>query len=207
MNLQELLSYRKCCMIHSDRPLRPYCAGTAMILDMTPAGLSLSFRLLDRKADAVLSDKTMKILEYNFDGTYQIFDRSFIGEIIVYMMCDTCKQENPISTFRDQTSLITLNSNKYFYNFKLDKVSDSELYDGHLIGEVVRYTRNKKFYHLNKNHVSGEADCKMGSSDLNAILDDMLRGMLNLKLPSMDLTRIRDIDHLVDKIKLYNLFS
>lgn len=207
MNLQELLDYRKNCMIHSDQPLRPYCAGSAMILDVTPEGLSLSFRLLDRKGDAVISDKTMKVLEYNFDGTYQVFERSFIGEILVYMMCDVCKRENPISTFGEASSLITINWNKYFYGFKLNYVPGAECYQCNLLAEIVRYTRDQKFYHVNKNHVSGEADCKMGKNDPEAILDDMLRGMLNLKLPHMDLTKIRDIDHLVDKIKLYNLFS
>jgi hypothetical protein len=207
MNLQELLGYRTHCVIHGEQALRPYCAGTAMILDLNKDGLSLTFSLLDRKGNTSLSVKTEIILKFNFDGTYQVFDRQFVGDIIVYMMCDTCKTENFSTPFREGSSLTSLNQNKYFYNFVLKYSPGEEIYQGNLIGEIIRHTRNNKFYHITKNHVNGETNCKMGTNEPQTTLDNMLKGMLNLKLPSMDLTKIRDIDHLVEKIKLYNLFS
>ncbi len=207
MNLQELLSYRKCCMIHGDLSLKPYCAGSGLIFHINAEGMSLSFNLLDKK-DAHLSIKTRLIIKYNFDGTYEVFDRDFMGaQVIVYMVCDECRKEKGFNYNNGIATLNEIDQNKYFYNFLLDYKYGEDLYECHLVGEVVRHTRNEKFYHLSKNHVTGETDCKMGRNDPKAILDDMLKGMLNLKLPHMDLTKIRDIDHLVDKIKLYNLFS
>jgi hypothetical protein len=55
--------------------------------------------------------------------------------------------------------------------------------------------------------VAGKASCKMGDCRGETTLDQMLNGLMDLDLPNLHMIGIQNTDQLVNKLKLYNLFS
>jgi hypothetical protein len=195
MNLKEALSYRSKCIIHPESNLHPRSSSPA-IIELNKDGLRAN-----PNKNAVKS----KILAFNYDGTFYPPGNY---ECIVYMQCDECVK-TPILKNRSLgfTTLQNISSNYYFYNLMLKSKLNDENFDCYLIGESIKYVQNDKFYHIDFDIKEGKASCKMGDCRGDAILDDMLNGMLSLDLPNLDMSRIWNTEQLVNKLKLYNLFS
>ena len=198
MNLKEALSYRSKCIIHPESNLHPRSLNPT-IIELNKDGLRVK---LNKNANS-------KALAFNYDGTYYPLGNY---ECIIYMQCDECTKQ-PILKSRSLgfTALDNINSNYYFYNFSLSAETGEDIHEENFkctpIGESIKYVQNDKFYHIDFDIKEGKASCKMGDCRDDAILDDMLNGMLSLDLPNLDMSRIQNTEQLVNKLKLYNLFS
>lgn len=215
MNLQEALNYRTTCLIHKT-PLKPYCSkewGEKLVLNQYGLHIVEPIRLPVHEQDIYAHTNEGGVC-FHFDGTYTHngkpppwLDRG--DYFIADMMCDKCSKV-PITKSRGigYSTLISIQYTQYVYSFLLKHDASKE--NGYKVSpleEKVKYVRDEKFYHVEADLVSGRADFKMGSCKGTDSLDSMLKGMLSLPVPQFNMQRIRDIDHLVEKVKLYNLFS
>jgi hypothetical protein len=209
MNLQEVLNRRSKCLVHEE-PLRPCIFPPSYRNDqirLDESGLHLySHSQWDTWARPSLTG-----LGFRYDGTYyrNSVCPSWIqdGALFVYMMCKTCAQ---IPTREKETlgyiSLMEVRTVQYYYSFSLLPTIDDR-YDILLDREKIKYVRDDKFYHIDIDLTTRRAFCGIGSCAGNIIISDMISKMTNIKLPEMDLENVRDIDQLVEKLRIYNLFS
>jgi len=192
MNLKDMLSYRGKCIIHNEKDLFPRCMSPS-IMEVNEAGIRLR---LDKNVSS-------PVMIFNFDGTF-----SSPCTCIIYMQCDECVKR-PINKNRG-IGLSTLNemySNYYFYNFALKAEEGDDFFECRPIAESIKYVIDDKFYHLDFDILANSGYCKMGDCRGDTSLNDMLKGLLSLDLPNLDMSRIQNVDQLVNKLKLYNLFS
>jgi len=194
MNLKEALSYRSKCIIHPEMDLHPRSLNPT-IIELNKDGLRVK---LNKNANS-------KALAFNYDGTNFPLGNY---ECLIYMQCDECTK-CPILKGRSIgfTTLENINSNYYFYNLMLKSKADDNNFECSLIGESVKYVQNDKFYHLDFDIKEGKATCKMGDCHGDTILDDMLNGLMSLDLPNLHMSGIQNTEQLVNKLKIYNLFS
>lgn len=198
MTLKELLEYRSKCFIHN-LPMKPSCFrsnGDQILL--TDQGLHL------------VSEDLSSGLSFHFDGLFINTTKPYVSVMIfIYMMCDLCAKE-PILKDRyppiGYSSLLNINTNQHRYTFCLQG-NDKGGFDGRLSRESIKYVRDGKFYHVDFDLVDKQGSCKMGSCDMKQTLDDLVSKMMNLHVPVFDASKIQNIDTLVEKLKLYNLFS
>ena len=139
-----------------------------------------------------------------FDTDFLMAHKDTDTGIYIHMMCSVCVKQN---FHTDQslgfTSLLDMRVLQYYYTFWYYTSTQ----DGHLGIEKIKYPHDEKFYHIDANLVTGKAYCKMGSFKAGTTVDDMLGSFLNLELPQLDMKKINNTSDLMNKIKLYNLFS
>jgi len=215
MNFQELLDYRKICLIH-DLPMEslvytadlPKGGRTKMSIKTLPAGVFLHLRGQAPDQGAVflhdgtyLIDDSQKALRKILDNTVHILRR-----------CSECaKSKNiPVEIETTATTISMVRESIHFYNFYLFPVIDTEVSQTYMMGpgrENIRYLRNDKFYHMSARIGGGEATFRLGRCAGTDLLEQLLDSLMNLKVPQFDPIRIQSVDALVEKIKIYNLFS
>jgi hypothetical protein len=195
MTLKELLEYRSKCLIH-DLPMKPsYFGSGGSCLTLTDDRLNLETDGLN--------------LNFYYDGifTSNIADPQTYNERLIHMMCRLCSQQHLHKSRTLGSSTISdINVNQHYYAFIL-RGNTKGSFDGHLSHELIKCVRDGKFYHVDFSLTDRRAACKMGSCDMKQTLDDLVLKMMNLHVPVFDASRIQNIDTLVEKLKLYNLFS
>lgn len=190
-----MLSYRSKCIIHTSLDLHPRSSSPA-IMELTKDGVRIN-----PNKNAIKS----KILAFNYDGTYY---PTGDYECVVYMQCDECTK---IPTLKSRglgfTALDNIYNNCYFYNFIISSSFEDNTFSCSLIEESIKYMKDDRFYHLNFNINDGEAHCTIGNCGGEIILTQMIEGLLYLDLPSLDMSRIKNVDQIINKLKIYTLFS
>jgi hypothetical protein len=233
MNLQQLLDYRATCFIHG-KPMKPHFKkktgfGAQMVFDfilLERTELGLETRVKDKvPAPGGL---------IGFDGSISMRDQqNALRRIItqpfsVFMLCDTCVG-TPIYN-KDTTSgdfdftVKELQKECHFYsfivnpNFVLKDLTDTVLFSRALDKtrrvadfiperEVIMHTRDLKFYHMVAKIPEGNTRFRMGTCDAQATLDTLLKGYMEIDAKGYSAANIKCLDQLVNKIRLYNLFS
>jgi hypothetical protein len=204
MTLKELLEYRSKCLIHG--------------LPMEPSYVEISGSHVTLTDDRVNLETDGLNLNFYFDGIFtgNISDPQVItapqiyNERLIHMICRRCshqylRQSNKSRTLGAST-ISDINVNQHYYTFIL-RGNNKGSFDGYLSHESVKCVRDGKFYHVDFDLYTKQAVCKMGSCDVKQTLDDLVSKMMNLHVPVFDASRIQNIDTLVEKLKLYNLFS
>ena len=205
MNLTDILQYRTTCLIHG-KPMLLKCLDlTAKKIQVQENGVKLMVRNLS-ESGAMLS------IFFNFDGTILHIDDQVPKPAIWYfiMQCEDCAT---ISTFSEMasvkkadTTLKNVRRLHHFYSFDI-QVKDDNTFTCIPELEVIRYHRDDKFYHVTANLADGSARFKMGSCNSGEIINQLLSSLMKLDVPKFDPFTIKSIDQLIEKIKIYNLFS
>lgn len=201
MNLKDILDHRKTCLIHNE-PMEPYAFRTDVSMVEVDQGLLVIE--LDKM------EAPYKKAIFNHDGTFSKdkgMGRIFKSPLVVHMCCSECKR-TPIHKSRGLgiTTLLDIRSVHHYYTFTL--MADAEgNYDGNLGNEIVRYWKDNKFYHLDVDLSSKKANFKMGTNAGTDILERLLEGLLDLTVPNFDPKKLTSVEQMIEKFKLYNLFS
>jgi hypothetical protein len=207
MILKELLAYRTHCLVHKEE-MHPYMPSDRKErVGLNERGLSL----YSHSPWDIYGTPSYTGLTFHWDGTYNrnsacpkwVTDNT----LVIYMICDKCK-EQPIYKSRSlgMTTLMDVTTTQHYYTFIL--LGDGEgNYDGNLDSEKIKYVNNEKFYHVDADLRTHEAQLRVGSSKGSVKLEDMLNGYRNFHAPHIDMRKVTDLDKLIDKIKIYNLFS
>lgn len=211
MNLYDLLHYRTECLIHK-LPLHPYCITDQSVerredvLKLHQNGLSLC----SHHRQDLYSKPSLTGLNFRYDGSFNVNDACpkwvVANTITVHMMCEVCR-ERPIIKPRSMgfTTLMQLQENQYFYTFELIGYEKHGTYRGQLEHEILKHNRDGRFYHVDAYIQTGHAACRIGTCEGTDSLDKMLKGFINLNVPS--LSKMESLDQIVEKMKLYTLFS
>jgi hypothetical protein len=200
MNLQELVNHRSTCLIHQ-APMTPFSFNKGLALDVIEEGL-----LVVELADQPPYKKAV----FRYNGTFtkdKGMNKVFRAPFFVMMACEKC-QCAPIHKSRGlgHTTLLDIKSIHHYYSFSL--MADAQgNYDGHLNNETLKYHKEDKFYHLDVDLQTKHANFKMGTNAGYDILEHLLEGFMSIDIPNLDVTRITSLDQMIDKFKLYNLFS
>lgn len=200
-NLKELLSYRKKCLIHG-KPLRPVLPS-GLKFHLSKGQLSLSI-LRGQKKDSVLCNLT-----FNADGTYSCTKDCFKyidNSVYFYMVCDDCQLVS-IEENRALTSLGNIRDVQYFYTFNLTANPKSDKYDSELGKEEIKYCTDNKFYHTVVNLKDKSAVCEMGRCAGPDTLHEIWESLLVVKVPQLNMEKIKKLEQYLDKMKLYAVFS
>lgn len=118
-------------------------------------------------------------------------------------------------TDRERFGITNINNVKdqiHLYTFHVDPVMKLSLLDDSTLQitadkEVIKCHRDNKFYHMSATLGGGEAIFKMGNCASETLVQQLLDSLMSLKIPYFDPARIQSIDQLIEKIKLYTLFS
>ena len=218
MNLQEILNYRKVCLIHENESLKPHIYFFKSFVFFTNIQIvndSLIVRNNNPSMmnfECIKNSKNMKELEdettlvFKFDGTYAKPSgelQELAGPVTFHMVCDECNK-NPIHN--KNLSLDNFLATQYYYTFTIFD-QDEGKYKGVLEAEYAKYIENDRFYHVYIDLKESVSSCRIGSCNGKETLAKIIDGMNNLKVSHLDISHMTDIHQLLDKLKLYNLFS
>lgn len=234
MTLQELLNYRTVCFLHN-QPMKPHfkkkmgsnaqMALDFILLEKTETGLETRVKNANPNPGASISlDGTISITD-NQNALQRIIKQPFS----VIMMCDTCVR-TPVYDDRDINQgdfifrIADVQKECHFYSFTVNPnfvfgsltpsmpfqraMSTAKPVAQFVPGrEVIMCRRDLKFYHMVTRLPDGPTQFKMGTCDEEATLDTLLKGYMNINADNYSAANIKSIDQLVNKIRLYNLFS
>lgn len=216
MKLQEALNYRSTCFIHQ-QPMRLYVRPEMRTYDIeyqqTENGISLW-----RKGNKPLAGAQL-----NFDGTFFINRNQsnlsrflnnssvFGNELKIGMMCQQCRSVAHINKGmeRGELSLSNIRSSVHFYTFLLHFQSDnlSGNYNCSWGIEAILYHSEGKLYHLSGSIGGGPAAFHMGNCNSKMKVGKIIDSLFSLQTPQFDPSRLQTLEQMVEKIKIYNLFS
>ncbi len=219
MNLQEILSYRNEC-IHCDRPL-------VMRITKYP---KLSITQNDGGLKIRSGHKDGVYLNFKFDGTYERNKRDYkihAGPVHIVKRCNfhplIGQQATPpgngniiklksrsigattMSSALDNYFSSSINSLKTLtcqYDFSLFGDSQGN-YACNMTREYLYWHDEEEFWHVNTHF--GADFTQIYHSTFENTLDDVMRG--GLKIPAANLKGVKNKDQLIEKLKLYTLFS
>ncbi len=223
MNLQEVLTYRSQCLI-CDRKLE------TKSLDL--AGISLTRTNEGLLAELFSKDKNYSVYFKN-DGTYERMKRwnnVYVKPLAILRECPKCipkidivedkvtlsapqpphillKSRSVGATTTTGAALLmatTLNSLKDLrcaYTFELFGDSEGN-FESTLNWEDIRFCTKTDFYHIKTNFKEGKTWIKSGN-----FKKDTIETIVSMDVPAVKTTNITTKEKLVEKLKLYNLFS
>ncbi len=218
MNIQEILNYRKACLIHESEPLKPHIFFFRSFLFFSHVELakdSLIVRNQDPNMmnfEAIKQSKTMEELNiettlvFKFDGTYAKPSgdlQQIAGPVTFHMLCDEC-YKTPIHS--KHLSLENFLSSQYYYTFTIFDQENGQ-YKSVLEAEYAKYIENDKFYHVYMDLKEATSSCRIGSCNGKETLGTIIAGTNKIEVPNLNTVNMPGIHQLVDKLKLYNLFS
>lgn len=217
MNLQELLDYRSTCLIHN-LPIgvwggvqKSKVGSPKLEYIKIPEGIKAHRKGDTGEGDIFRFDGTCKV-DYGFTMKHSSFPWT-IG-----LMCPECHR-TPVHLFgeRGVPTLENIKHQVHYYTFSLTPQVPTEVsketnciectYVCNPGLEVVKYFDNDKFYHLNARIDGGAASFTMGCLDSEDILDQLISSTSTLKVPRFNPAVIKDVNQMMQKMKIYNLFS
>jgi len=151
---------------------------------------------------------TAACLSYLWDGSYNKYfgcpEWIINNSINVYMICDICAKKQFKKIAVGHSTIPSIKENVYFYSFVL--VGDNfNNFDGELGWEIVRHTSGGKFYHMDTQLSDNSISYRMGN--INDTLDYLLKSMISIQVKDVNVSYIKSIDQLINKMKLYGVFS
>ena len=201
MNLQQLINYRsKCLICHQEMALKSLdLAGVKLIL--TEEGLKVETGNVAMSA------------HFKFDGTYQKLKRwnkLYARPLCVLRECDICpasavsfednSKKSKLLKRQAGTTLLQIEDLRCAYSFDIFG-DDSGVFDAHLNWEDIKYHDGKNFYHINTNFITGQTELISGN------FQESLDSLLRLMLPAIDISSVKNPKELINKLKIYTLFS
>lgn len=206
MNLADILKHRQVCLIHNEE-MAPFSFNSRLALDIFEDGLM---------AIELEKKPPYKKAQFKHDGTFtkdKGMTKHFRAPFLVVMACAKCRY-SPITPEKDGRSLGSLGMSmlmdirkiQHYYSFDLYADANGT-YDGNLGKETIKYSKDDKFYHLDVDLKTKQANFKMGTCAGHDMLETLLEGLLDLKVPNVDTSKFTSIEQVIEKFKLYNLFS
>lgn len=219
MNLQEILNYREHC-IYCERPL-------VMRIKEYP---KLSITQNDEGIRIRSGHKNGVRLSFKFDGTYERNKRNYkihAGPVRIIKRCNAHPLLSQQITPSGNGKIIKLKSrsvgattmssaiNSYFGSSLNSLKTTVCQHEFHLFGdsqgnyacnmtrEFLYWYDDKEFWHVDT--YFGTDSSQLYHSSFENSLDDLLRGGMNL--PALNLKNVKNKDQLIEKLKLYTLFS
>lgn len=214
-NLQRALDYRTECFIHH-QPMIPLIHNNRVkSLRRTEEGLVFQFR-------TSISDKNNKdnhhlLMKFLYDGTMtpqcvHALTSGDSGPIEIHMQCEECVKlpgVNPGIKVKSRSfgpaTLYNIRLQCHQYIFNIYEINNSFICS--LNCETIKYNDGNKFYHFSTDLTVGSAHFSMGDCQTDHTVDHIVKSTMHLNVPKFDATKIVKLGQLVDKIKLYNLFS
>ena len=214
MNLQEILSYRDRCIL-CDRPM-------VMRIKEYP---KLSITQNDEGLRIRSGHKDGVRLSFGFDGKYERNKRNYkihAGPVFIQKRCQFHPLYGMHVTAPGNGKLIKLKSRSVglttITNFgtTLDSLKDLTCqygftlfgdsqgnYDANLTTDFIYWHDDKEFWHVNTYFSSGYT--QIYHSTYEDTVDDVMR--TRLQIPAVNLKNVKNKDQLIEKLKLYTLFS
>lgn len=226
MNLQEVLNYRSHCLL---------CNRKLEIKSLDLAGVSLIRTNDGLHAELVSKDKNYSVYFKN-DGTYERMKRwnnMYVKPLAVLRECPKCipkvdlvedvtvtgipKSPPPILLKARSTGMTTISKalSQYLVATTLDSLKDLRCaYTFELFGdsqgnfestlnwEDIRFCTKTDFYHIKTNFKEGKTWIKSGN-----FKKDTIETIVSMDVPAVNASNIVSKEKLVEKIRLYNLFS
>jgi hypothetical protein len=214
MNLQEILSYRERCL-HCARPL-------VMRIKEYP---KLSITQNDGGLAIRSGHKDGVRLSFGFDGKYERNKRNYkihAGPVHIQKRCQfhplrgmhvTTPSNGKIIKLKSRsvgattmtnfgTTLDSLRDTTCQYGFTLFGDSQGN-YDVNLTTDFVYWHDDKEFWHVNTYFATGFT--QVYHSTYGNTMEDLLRN--RLEIPAINLKSVTNAEQLLQKLKLYTLFS
>lgn len=163
----------------------------------------------DRISQDDLSSLDDNKLVLGFDGFIKKhckFNNQF--PLTLGKMCEKCYAV-PI-TKHHSTGVTTLENIRYpvhYYTFDIIPGDEANKYECVPGIECIKYRTDEKFYHLAAKLGGGETSFQMGFLHSDTIIQQLLDSLYNLKVPYFNSANIKSVDQLINKMKIYNLFS
>ena len=218
MNLQEVLDYRKKCII---------CQKTLVLKHETNTTLSHS---IDETGLKIFSSHKKGVFYlFCFDGKLIKGKREFgVGYKTPFHFIKECPSCKPIrkeaTTYLNPASIsissrsvgattiglavdqyhTTLENIKSYgcnYRFTLNCGKIEQGYSVQMESEIIRYPSNEAFYHIHTDFIKDETILNHG------FYNDVLPQTLQLKASGKNISRLKTKEDLIEKFKLYSLFS
>jgi hypothetical protein len=220
MNLQDALAYRSDCLIHK-QTLRPTCiAPQACGVEDHVNGIRIAIKEMQRRREQV------HYLTLNYDGIWQqetgtdimsLLTTSIgtgVGPSLRLMMvcpdcfdCDTGKGAYAGRLLNPVTPAVKdIHRHTHNYCIMVRGLPDSK-FECEVDSEVFHYTKNNKFYQVIADPKNGSARFMMGTCDPDGKFFQLEDNSMHLDAPHFDFTRVKELDKLLEKIQIYNLFS
>lgn len=204
MNLQEILSYRDRC-IHCDRLL-------VMRIAKYP---KLSISVTDEGLKIRSGHKDGVYLNFKFDGSYERNKRDYkihAGPVYVVRRCNfhpLIGEGNPILLKQRSIGLSTMGSTinnlkSLTCQHEFTLFGDSQgNYDCKMNNEFLYWHDEEQFWHVNT--YFGSNSTQIYHSTYENTLDEVVSS--RLVVPATNLKNVKNKDQLIEKLKLYMLFS
>jgi len=206
MNLQEILSYRDRC-IHCDRPL-------TMRIEKYP---KLSITQNDGGLRIRSGHKDGVYLNFGFDGKYERNKRNYkiyAGPVFIQKRCNfhplmdnasipVLLKTRTVGATTMAYNGTTLDSTRNLtcqYQFTLFGDSQGN-YDAKMHAEFLYWHDDDEFWHVNT--WFGRDSTQLYHARYEHTIGDVMR----LAIPAANLKNVKNKDQLIEKIKLYTLFS
>lgn len=202
MNLLEAIHHRDDCVI-CGKPMKIKLINSTyrnkLTINVTDEGL----KIRSGHKDGVY-------LNFKFDGSYERNKRNYkiyTSPVFIEKMCNLHPHGSEQPIIRKVRSPVTVGSTidnlkELSCHFSFTLFGDSSgQYDVSLHTEKIHYFNHEEFWHVNVWYNSDHTAIH------NAKFDDKLEKMLTLRLPAVDLKNVKNIEQLIDKVKLYTLFS
>jgi hypothetical protein len=210
MNFKAALTYRTHCLIHN-KPMLPWTIGSDQLnltdkTDLTEAGLDYF-----RPSKKLHKNPMIKMAHYNYDNTYErtaSYPKKWFGlPIVLYMACIDCTGGKAANLVSSKTVTIrNIRAMQHFYTIAISGNADNK-FDSYLMGEFFYYVEKDKCYHVKVDLLDKHATCIIGNCGGSNTLADIYSSTLELDLPNFDSSKIQSMEQLINKLKIYTLFS
>lgn len=204
MKLQELLDYRSTCLIHN-LPMKMWSEPDKKANRKSP------LECIRTSEGLVMHHPNDPGEVFGFDGTHisrsNIFDKLKISWI-VGVMCEQCHKV-PTHKFMGRTvpSLDNIKLQVHFYTFNLLPQEGGDEYKCLPGMEIIKHFDGDKFYHMTGHVGGGTAAFNMGNLVMEDTLDQLIGSTSIIKVPKFNPAVITSIAQMMEKMKIYNLFS
>jgi hypothetical protein len=188
-----------------------------MSLSVSPDELRI--RLKDKPKGRVYAN-------FKFDGTYELGDRFWSIYAKPFIVCKTCpvcnydidtrliKPSTPAPSLSSSnmtmaatshtpsvfSSIDNLKKKICFYSFALN-INDDGTYNCWMFREFAGFSLDNSFFHINTDFTTGTS--RIFRADFTQKLEDLM----DLSVPAVNLTNTHNKEQLINKIKIYNMFS
>jgi hypothetical protein len=212
MNLFQVLNYHsKCLICHQEMEIKsPELAG----ITITQESEGLLVQALLRKIAVI----------FRYDGTYEklpYFGDLYLKPLRVMKECPNCipsimidGKKTPVklkSRSVGATTMFDVESLRFCYEFELfgqPNPSDQHIkgdYTAALVREDIKYNNEKGFYHLTTQEK--ESNLWYGRTKPTEEDSNWYANTCRLTLPAIDTSGLDNIEQLISKMQIYNLFS
>lgn len=210
MNLQELLNYHQKCVICQNELELACDFDKLYYMNLQP---SLTNDGLKIKSEG--SGRTIDYL-FKLDGTFQ-YNNFYKKPFIINKKCKSCmhdflKNENyanikkikTLNYLKSGTTINNIKSQGTFYSFAI-YTNTLGTYEADILSDNIRYYNANEFWHLNTDFKKTDQDS--ATNLYHGKFNQSLTEIFKLSIPTVNVSNIKTKEQLINKFKLYTLFS